>query len=381
MKLHRFLSLALMTAGALAMSAQGTVFMPEGSTFQSALDKAGEEGKMVFLDCYTSWCGPCKKMSSTIFPMQEVGDFMNPKFVSIKIDMEKGEGPALASDLEISAYPTFVIFKNDGSEIARFVGSSDAGKFIGRINKALTDTTLSSMDSRFKAGERDRQFLFDYLSALNEVRRKKQCCAVAQILLEGHESTFASDTTLSKIFLKYINDPHAPIFLYAYNADNRPEIESALTRKKLDSNFKNVLRVYAGKGRRTDSDGNRYYDKDYLDEIISLLKANNVSGAEYFRQEFLLNNASAEKNWDAYVDCMNNIVTGADVEQNDILLCNWADIVIRNTTDSAILAKLKSTLKTRVADIKSGRRPEHYQDGAEAKSPQVDRMEKLIQTL
>ena len=100
MKLSKLFSVAILAVSALSMSAQGIEFMPENARLQDALDKAKQENKMVFLDCYTSWCGPCKMMSTKIFPTQEVGDFMNPKFVSIKIDMEKGEGPEIASRLQ-----------------------------------------------------------------------------------------------------------------------------------------------------------------------------------------------------------------------------------------------------------------------------------------
>ena len=61
-----------------------------------ALESANSEGKMVLVDCYTSWCGPCKIMASKILPQKEVGDFLNERFVCVKYDMEKGEGPEIA---------------------------------------------------------------------------------------------------------------------------------------------------------------------------------------------------------------------------------------------------------------------------------------------
>ena len=120
---------------AMSVSAQGIEFMPEGSLLQAAVDKAKAENKLVFLDCYTSWCGPCRMMATKIFPTQEVGDFMNPKYVSIKIDMEKGEGPAVAERLQVSAFPTFVILNGEGAEVGRFVGGSDAKGFMERVEK------------------------------------------------------------------------------------------------------------------------------------------------------------------------------------------------------------------------------------------------------
>lgn len=379
MKKYKLLTLAMMAASALSLSAQ-TEFMPAGSTLQQAIDKARQEGKMVFLDCYTSWCGPCKMMATKILPMPEVGEFMNPKFVSIKIDMEKGEGPELAGRLEINAYPTFVMFNNDGTEAGRLVGGSDAAKFMKRVSDALADKTLPEMEQRFNAGERDRQFLLDYLDRLTAVRRKQQCNLVAQSLLEGQEATFAADTTLRKVFFKHVKDPYAPIFCYVHNADNRVALEKMIDRKKLDDNFKNVMSMYARKGYKNDENGNKVYDRTNLDKVTEMLKSKNVKGAERVRQEFLINVANGMKDWAGYVACMNAIATGEDVEQNDLLMCYWAEIVVKNCTDQAVLASLKSTLETRLADIKSGRRPEVSGSGKPEQS-QTERMEKIVKSL
>ena len=69
---------------------KGISFEKEGTLFKEAVQKATATKKLIFLDCYTSWCGPCKKMAKDIFPLEEVGKFMNPAYVSIQIDMEKG---------------------------------------------------------------------------------------------------------------------------------------------------------------------------------------------------------------------------------------------------------------------------------------------------
>ena len=55
---------------------EGVVFV-ENKTFAEAVAMAKESGKKVFLDCYTSWCGPCKMMTKNIFPQKAAGDYFN----------------------------------------------------------------------------------------------------------------------------------------------------------------------------------------------------------------------------------------------------------------------------------------------------------------
>jgi thiol-disulfide isomerase/thioredoxin len=115
----------------------------EGITFRSlsfkaALAAARQEGKMVFIDCYTSWCVPCRMMAAEIFPQKACGDMMNPKFVSIKLDMEKGEGKELQKQFKVTSFPTFIMMDKDGKEINRMVGgSSTVEEFLQRLTDAV----------------------------------------------------------------------------------------------------------------------------------------------------------------------------------------------------------------------------------------------------
>ena len=139
----------------------------EDLSLEKALQKAKEEGKYVFMDCYTSWCGPCKYMSETIFPQEKAGEFFNPKFVCVKFDMEKGEGPELAKKFGVRAYPTFVILNTDGTVRHKFVGGGEPDRFIERVKDAFDDNKATGvLDAKYAEGARDKEFLAKYVESL-----------------------------------------------------------------------------------------------------------------------------------------------------------------------------------------------------------------------
>ena len=71
---------------------QDGIHFMDNPTWQEVLKQAKEQNKMIFMDCYTVWCGPCKVLAKEIFSQKKVGDFFNAHFVNVKYDMEKGDG-------------------------------------------------------------------------------------------------------------------------------------------------------------------------------------------------------------------------------------------------------------------------------------------------
>ena len=91
-------------------------------SLKEALEQAKTQGKMVFVDCYTTWCGPCKMMTEQVFPQKEAGDFFNTHFVNVKFDMEKGEGIDLQKKFDVNAFPTMFLLNGDGNIIYKILG-------------------------------------------------------------------------------------------------------------------------------------------------------------------------------------------------------------------------------------------------------------------
>lgn len=106
-------------------------------TYAEALLKAKQENKRIFIDCYTSWCSPCKKMLETVFKDTRIGNLMNYQFINVKVNMEEGEGKGLNEMYDVKIYPSFLILNSDGTEFNRFTGSASVTGFVDKLEKAL----------------------------------------------------------------------------------------------------------------------------------------------------------------------------------------------------------------------------------------------------
>lgn len=104
---------ALLTATLCTRADDGVRFTTI-TTWQQALDRAKAEGKPIFLDAYTDWCGWCKVMDRETFSDSAVAAIMNASFVNVKMEMETGEGVDVAMKYRISGFPTFMVFSPDG---------------------------------------------------------------------------------------------------------------------------------------------------------------------------------------------------------------------------------------------------------------------------
>lgn len=109
----------------------------ENITFEEALALAKKENKLVFMDAYAVWCGPCKMLAKTTFKAKEVGEKFNKSFINIQVDMEKGEGPALARRYQVRAYPTLFVIHPDGTVAKRIVGFRGEKQLLSEVNEFL----------------------------------------------------------------------------------------------------------------------------------------------------------------------------------------------------------------------------------------------------
>ena len=112
-----------------AKAKEGGIEFHEGS-FEEVLQLAEKENKLIFLDIYASWCGPCKRLKSKTFSDSEVGGFYNKEFINVAIDAEKGEGIELARKYGVKSYPTLLFVDFKGEVVLGTVGYHNSSEFL-----------------------------------------------------------------------------------------------------------------------------------------------------------------------------------------------------------------------------------------------------------
>lgn len=103
--------------------------------FFNRLGQANQSKKPVFIDFYTDWCAPCKRMDRDVFTDATVVEHFDENFICLKINAERGEGLELAQKFNINTYPTLVFIDSEGVEENRLVGFASAQKLLKNAKK------------------------------------------------------------------------------------------------------------------------------------------------------------------------------------------------------------------------------------------------------
>ncbi|WP_347217188.1 thioredoxin fold domain-containing protein [Chryseobacterium sp.] len=147
----------------IIISAQETIQFQE-LPFKEIIAKAKKEKKLVFIDAYASWCGPCKMMEKNVFPQKSVREYFNTNFINARFDMEKGEGRDLASKFGVRSYPTYLFLNGEGELVSRNTGYMEEGMFVTMAQDINSQgNKKGSLKERFANGEKDPEFLINIM--------------------------------------------------------------------------------------------------------------------------------------------------------------------------------------------------------------------------
>lgn len=221
------------------LSGSDGIRFSDGS-FRDALQQAKTTGKLIFMDCYTSWCAPCKMMNTTVFTQPEVGHFFNEHFINVKFDMEKGEGRDLMKRYGMQVFPTYLLLDAEGNEVHRVVGGHEAGEFISLMKSGMNaEHSIAGMQKRYEAGERNPDFLRQYIKVLGGGYRFDCIPQVLDDLCRQNRGGIPEEDWL--LMRRFLSDPSSYAFRFA--AENREQLHQYIEPDELEAWIQKVLYV------------------------------------------------------------------------------------------------------------------------------------------
>ena len=164
-----YVSLICLIVSVLAINqtfSQGINFRQDD--WQNVLVQAKAQKKLIFVDIYTAWCGPCKEMDKKTFTEASVGDKFNARFINYKVDAEKGFGITLAKRYNVTSYPTCLFVDPSENLIYKQEGLLRAPDLVKEADMVLNNQAnakpLYALDKLYENGRRDTEFLNEYIA-------------------------------------------------------------------------------------------------------------------------------------------------------------------------------------------------------------------------
>lgn len=219
----------------LAQQKEGIVWT-KGLSWEEIKEKAKADNKFIFLDCFATWCGPCKAMDKSVYVNQKVGDWYNSRFISVKVQIDSTEfddieikswysaAKALGHNYSINSFPTFLFFSSNGSALHKETGFKSPEDFIVIAQNALdSQKQFYSVLSNYVPGKLDSSEL-KKLAVLYKFSGKELAWKLAVEYLKYFPKTQIGNERNIQFLSNFIESPEVQRlvaeYLHAISVDN-----------------------------------------------------------------------------------------------------------------------------------------------------------------
>ena len=308
----------------VGIQAQGIDFFK--GTFAEAKEKAAEEDKLLFVDAYAVWCGPCKRLAAYVFPDEQVGDFYNSNFINLKMDAEKGEGIQFKKQYKVTAYPTIFFMDSEGKVVHKFLGGRDVNGLIIEGQKALDPNPKETglLKQNYNSGNRNTGFLKKYLERMYLINEPYDG-ALEAYMNALTEEELATEENMMLIF-DLTNSLKSPG--YPFIQKDEPGYIEMVSKDsylfKMETIAYHTMKIAA-----------RSADKDLLQSSLDLLKAYKIKDYKRLQQEYALMFYRISKDWESYANAAVKYVKKYEFQEADLLVNRVKDFN-KNLKNSAV---------------------------------------------
>ena len=322
-----------------AQSSEGMEFF-HGS-WAEVKAQAKKEKKNIFIDCYTVWCGPCKKLSKQVFPQKIVGDYFNANFVNYKVDMEKGEGIQLKKIFKVAAFPTLLFVNSNGEVIHKIVGSLSADKLIQEAKNApekkiLTDKIIKDYETNKKDPVKVRIYL-DHLISTYDGKASE----VAEHYLSIIPKEKYLEEDVFSIISRQIKDPASPVIEYLCENKELHDKEIGKYRTTVKRVVDSKYALRANKLANALKNGDAFDEKSFQN-LVSLMEHRNYKGKDKVIKDTELKLLEYRNDWKGYAVKVDALLENDNYPKKGLvqILYRWCTPIVKSEcNDKEVLKK------------------------------------------
>ncbi len=316
----------------------GIVFK-DYSNFEEALKESKETGKLIFMDCYAVWCGPCKALKKNVFPNEDVAKFYNENFINTMYDMEKGEGTEIREKFNVSAFPTLLFVNGEGEIVHIRVGGGNAADIIELGITALDpDKNFLVVSKKIKGGDLSEETLTNYFNALYRAP-DQDSLLTAYFMTKNVEDMYSEKVW--EIFRNFNHNLESGSFQYFIN--NYMKYEKLFGNTEVEAKLIDGFENYMYKNR---GDTSIYgMMREINPGVFKKLELKNAFYEVY--NEYYQDKKSKEK-WDAFIDMAKKYLN-TDTDPNSLNnICWFIYENYKTFDDNAALSLVKEWSKATI---------------------------------
>jgi thioredoxin-related protein len=305
---------------------QSQISFVEG-TWEEVLEKAKEENKIIFVDVYATWCGPCKMMAKEVFTQQEVADFHNATFINAKFDADTEIGGAVANQFEVSALPTFLYVDASGALVSKTLGYQEADLFMENGRKAsVIAFDFAEYQVKYELGYRSPEFMAKYLDLLNTKGETDACRGILGEMIAKDDSWKTAE--IMDVYVS-IMEPADYDDLFVYFLNNQNDFKAFVDKDRMESVIANYV---VNKTYETATDM-----KDMAEQAEVLFNKYIPENATKFSSFVWISYYESEEDWDNYIIHVDKYLNAAEANEYELNAFAWN--IYMNVDNSTYLEK------------------------------------------
>ena len=186
--------------GGLGMTEERDIKWATDTSWQKVKERASAENKYIFIDVFTTWCGPCKRMDKDVYTDEKVCEFFNKNFIAVKLQTDRTEkddeyvqkwynyAESILNDYLIDAFPSFLFFSPEGDLVDMSEGFKTPEEFMDLAKAAVNTKETNPYKEYWQLVQDYKQGIknYDKMPSMIPVAFKFRQEKFAKELMEDH---------------------------------------------------------------------------------------------------------------------------------------------------------------------------------------------------